>query len=75
MQQFSNASAGDVHLIVIKGVDEDAQILRPVEHGPADYICKDSPREICTALLKSGMQELATHYPRWCSVQKSNDHK
>ncbi len=60
--------------MVIKGVNEDAQIVRPVEHGPADHICKDGPREVCTALLMSGMQGLAMHCSAVCGSPTEPKH-
>ena len=56
--------------MVIKGVNEDAQMVWPVEHGPADHICKNGPREICTALLMSGVQ--GPCYALHCSLRESN---
>ena len=77
MRQPSGASAGcktSTHLMVIKGVDEDAQIVRPVKHGPADHICKDVPREICTALLMLSMQEHAMHCSAVCGSPTEPKH-
>ena len=37
------------YLVLVQGVEEDAHVVRPVEHCPAGHIRKSCAGEVCTA--------------------------
>ena len=52
------SSNKNAYLVLIQGMEEDAHVVRPVEHCPAGHIRKSHAGEVCTASLTSdGLHE------------------